>query len=98
MERKNAWKGYDEAKSAKVDALAKDYMDFLDILAHVLPEVAVGCCAFDGYVAFMDGMEDYYLVEGGIITVNTETAAILGIDYSVFSSMANTVVEVKTGE
>lgn len=24
MERKNAWKGYDEAKSAKVDALAKD--------------------------------------------------------------------------
>ena len=22
MERKNAWKGYDEAKSAKVDALA----------------------------------------------------------------------------
>ena len=30
MERKNAWKGYDEAKSAKVDALAKDYMDFLD--------------------------------------------------------------------
>ena len=23
----------------------------------------------------MDGMEDYYLVEGGIITVNTETAA-----------------------
>ena len=30
MERKNAWKGYDEAKSAKVDALAKDYMIFLD--------------------------------------------------------------------
>ena len=30
MERKNAWKGYDEAKSAKVDALAKDYMVFLD--------------------------------------------------------------------
>ena len=46
----------------------------------------------------MDGMEDYYLMDGGIITVNTETAAILGIDYSVFSSMANTVVEVKTGE
>ena len=39
MERKNAWKGYDEAKSAKVDALAKDYMDFLDILAHVLTTV-----------------------------------------------------------
>ena len=38
------------------------------------------------------------VMDGGIITVNTETAAILGIDYSVFSSMANTVVEVKTGE
>ena len=42
------------------DYAALDYMDFLDILAHVLPEVAVGCCAFDGYVAFMDGMEDYF--------------------------------------
>ena len=27
------------------DYAALDYMDFLDILAHVLPEVAVGCCA-----------------------------------------------------
>lgn len=42
------------------DYAALDYMDFLDILAHVLPEVAVGCYAFDGYVAFMDGMEDYF--------------------------------------
>ena len=41
---------------------------------------------------------EYHVMDGGIITVNTETAAILGIDYSVFSSMANTVVEVKTGE
>lgn len=48
--------------------------------------------------AGMDGLEDFYKVSGGIITVNTETAAILGIDYSVFASMANTVVEVKTGE
>ena len=30
MERKNAWKGYDEEKLAQVDALAKDYMRFLD--------------------------------------------------------------------
>ena len=35
-------------------------------------------------------------MEGGIITVNTETAAALGIDTSVFSSMAGTVVEVAT--
>ena len=39
----------------------------------------------------------YKVMDGGIITVNTETAAVLGIDYSVFSTMANTVVEV-TGE
>lgn len=40
---------------------------------------------------------EFHVMEGGIITVNTETAAVLGIDYSVFSTMANTVVEV-TGE
>ena len=41
---------------------------------------------------------EFHVMDGGIITVNTETAAILGIDYSAFASMANTVVEVKTGE
>ena len=41
---------------------------------------------------------EFHVMDGGIITVNTETGATLGIDYSVFSSMANTVVEVKTGE
>ena len=35
----------------------------------------------------MDGLEDYYLMDGGIITVNTETAAALGVDYSVFEDM-----------
>lgn len=54
--------------------------------------------AYSAITEGMGSMEDYYLMDGGIITVNTETAAILGIDYSVFSSMANTVVEVKTGE
>ena len=39
---------------------------------------------------------EYHVMEGGIITVNTETAAALGIDTSVFSSMAGTVVEVAT--
>ena len=39
---------------------------------------------------------EYHVMDGGIITVNTETAAALGIDYSVFSTMANTVVEVTT--
>ena len=41
---------------------------------------------------------EYQVMEGGIITVNTEVAAQLGIDYSVFSDIANTVVEVVTSE
>ena len=41
---------------------------------------------------------EYHVMDGGIITVNTETAEILGIDYAVFSEMANTVVEVTTSE
>ena len=40
---------------------------------------------------------DYHVMEGGIITVNTETAAALNLDYSVFADMANTVNEVTTG-
>ena len=40
---------------------------------------------------------DFVLIDGGIITVNTETAAKLGIDYSIFAEMANTLVEVTTG-
>ncbi len=40
---------------------------------------------------------EYHVMEGGIITVNTETAAALNIDYSVFSQMAGTVKEVVTG-
>ena len=45
----------------------------------------------------MDDMEDFYLVDGGIITVNTETAATLGINYSIFHDMGE-VVEVVTTE
>ncbi len=41
---------------------------------------------------------EYHVMDGGIITVNTETAAALGLDYSAFSSMAGTVKEVVTGE
>ena len=39
--------------------------------------------AYTAMTEGMDGLEDYYVTEGGIITVNTETAAALGIDYSV---------------
>ncbi len=39
---------------------------------------------------------EYHVMEGGIITVNTEVAEKIGADYSAFSEMANTVVEVTT--
>ena len=45
----------------------------------------------------MDALEDFYLMEGGIITVNTETAAAMGADCSAFAAMG-TVVEVTTNE
>lgn len=52
------------------------------------------------YRAISEGLaelEDYYLMDGGIITVNTETAEELGIDYSVFADMGE-LVEVITTE
>ena len=39
---------------------------------------------------------EFVVMDGGIITVNTETAAALNIDYSAFEEMANTIVEVTT--
>ncbi|WP_455501709.1 ABC transporter substrate-binding protein [Gemmiger sp.] len=41
---------------------------------------------------------EYHVMDGGIITVNTETAAALGIDYSAFNDLAGKVVEVTTAE
>ena len=41
---------------------------------------------------------EYHVMDGGIITVNTETAAALGIDYSAFNDLAGQVVEVTTAE
>ena len=40
----------------------------------------------------------YHVMDGGIITVNTETAAALGIDYDAFNELAGQVVEVTTAE
>ena len=53
--------------------------------------------AYDAMTNGMDAMEDFYQVAGGIITVNTETADGLGLDYSVFESMG-TLVPVTTTE
>ena len=52
------------------------------------------------YQAVTEGMaelEDYYKMDGGIITVNTETAEALGIDTAIFADMG-TLVEVETTE
>ena len=51
--------------------------------------------AYSAIVDGMDAMEDYYLMDGGIITVNTETAAALNADYSMFADMGE-IVEVTT--
>ncbi len=51
--------------------------------------------AYQAITAGMDGLDDYYLMDGGIITVNTETAAALGIDPAVFADMGE-LVEVGT--
>lgn len=53
--------------------------------------------AYEAMTEGMDALEDYYLMDGGIITVNTETAGTLNADYSVFSDMGE-LVEVETSE
>lgn len=53
--------------------------------------------AYEAITKGMDAMEDFYLMDGGIITVNTEIAAAMGVDYAVFSDMG-TVVEVTISE
>ncbi len=53
--------------------------------------------AYHAMTVGMADQEDFYLMDGGIITVNTETAATLGADYSMFSSMGE-LVEVETTE
>ena len=38
----------------------------------------------------------FHVMDGGIITVNTDAAAAMGLDYSAFNDMANTVLAVST--
>lgn len=51
--------------------------------------------AYQAITEGMADMEDYYLMDGGIITVNTETATTLNADYSMFADMGE-IVEVTT--
>lgn len=53
--------------------------------------------AFQAITEGMSGLQDYYLMDGGIITVNIETAEGLGVDYSGFADMGE-LVEVITTE
>ena len=54
----------------------------------------VGDMAFDILMGGKIG--EFIVMDGGIITVNTETAELLNIDYSVFKEMANTLISVTT--
>ena len=49
-------------------------------------------------VLLTGNVPEFHVMSGGIITVNTDTAAALGLDYTVFNSMANTVITVETAE
>lgn len=51
--------------------------------------------AYQAITEGVDTMVDFYKLDGGVITVNTETAATLNVDYSVFDSMGE-IVEVTT--
>ena len=53
--------------------------------------------AYQAMTGGMDGLEDYYQVAGGLITVNSETAAALAIDPAVFESLGQ-VTTVTTTE
>ncbi|MBE6973586.1 MAG: ABC transporter substrate-binding protein [Ruminococcaceae bacterium] len=54
-----------------------------------------GRLAYQAMTTGMDALEEFYLAEDGIITINTETAAALNIDYSMFDPMGP-IVEVTT--
>lgn len=53
--------------------------------------------AYQAITEGFDGLDDYYVMDGGIVTVNTETAEKIGADYSSFSNYGE-VVEVTTTE
>ncbi len=51
--------------------------------------------AYQAATTGMADMDDYYTMEGGIVTVNTETASAIGLDYSGLSTYGE-IVEVTT--
>ena len=55
-----------------------------------------GRLAYQAMTTGMDAMEDFYLADGGIITVNTETAAALDVDCTAVFGNKGPIVEVTT--
>ena len=53
--------------------------------------------AFEAITKGISGLDDYYLMDGGIVTVNTETAEALGLDYDALKAFGE-LVEVITTE
>ena len=53
-----------------------------------------GDMAFD--ILMGSEIGEFVVMDGGIITVNTDTAAAIGVDYEIFKTMANTVNAVTT--
>lgn len=53
--------------------------------------------AYEAIINGTEGLEDFYLMDGGIVTVNSETAAQIGIETDVFAEFGE-VVEVMTTE
>ena len=49
-------------------------------------------------VLLTGNVPEFHVMDGGIITVNSDTAAALGLDHSIFKSMANTLITVETTE
>lgn len=52
--------------------------------------------AFEAMTSGMGNLEDYYLMDGGIVTVNTETAQMIGADPNVFTSFGEVVKVITT--
>ena len=47
-------------------------------------------------VLLSGNVPEFHVMDGGIITVNTDAAEALGLDYNVFNTMANTVITVNS--
>ena len=78
-------------------ACGVNYTELGEYVAKMATDILTGGLISDLYQSEGGVTYEYHVMEGGIITVNTDAAAALGLDYSIFKEMANTVIEVTTG-